>query len=306
MRNAARIDLAYVSMLKHDAYSVIGALQRRNIPVVVRAERSGEMGDCQWQNTVRFGPRIRHRCQAARAIVAPTTEIKEELIDAGYDAGRVHTIPNGIRLEPPRNRQEQLQHRCSLAQANQELRILDFAPLVVYTGRLHSIKRLDTLIDAFRPVAERWPEARLWLVGEGPERDQLAQQIFARDLQYQVVMPGTFDDVQSVLLAADLFVLPSKCEGISLSLLEAMAAGLPVIADDVPGNRQVVTHGKDGWLTSMDHTERLSQAIVQLLQDKEQAHDLGLEARKRIERHFLLDDRILDHLRLFDNLLNRR
>ena len=199
-----------------------------------------------------------------------------------------------------------LQHRTALAQANQELQILDFAPLIVYTGRLHEIKRLDILIDAFRPVADRWPESRLWLVGEGPERPRLVNFIYERNLQYQVVMPGTFDDIQSVLMAADLFVLPSRCEGISIALLEAMAASLPVIASDIPGNRQVIDNGENGWLISMQHSERLSQAIVQLLQNNEAAQQMGVNARQKIEQEFLLKDRVQDHFQLFETLGLRR
>ncbi|MFT5522788.1 MAG: glycosyltransferase involved in cell wall biosynthesis [Pirellulaceae bacterium] len=305
-QNVDNIDAVYVSMLKHDAYAAIGALAATKVPVILRAEGTGPTGDCRWQEEARFGNRIRRRCQLADCLVAPSEEIEQEMIFAGFDSSRIREISNGVDPFPERNAITRAAHRSALSSVNHDLTVKENAPVVVFTGRLHAIKSLETLIDAFRPIAARWPHARLWLIGDGPQREELRRYVVSADLRFNVMLPGSFDDIESILHAADAFVLPSLHEGLSVALLEAMSAGVPIAASDIPGNRAVIQHNVDGLLFPVRDADTLAEQLSRLLNNKVEAFRLGQAARKKTESSFSLVDRAVEHLQLFQECIERK
>ncbi|MDP6444567.1 MAG: glycosyltransferase family 4 protein [Pirellulaceae bacterium] len=292
-----QFDCVLVSMLKHDAYVVLGALEE-HLPVVLRAEGAGETGDCHWHEVGRFGRRIRKRCQAAHAFIAPSEAIRAEMAAAGFDDERLHFVANGVALGGPRDEPVRLAARAALGEANHDLVVFEDSPVIVYTGRLHANKGLFELIKAFRPIAEQFPNARLWLIGEGPEREQLFDSVVDMGLHHQVFLPGVFDDIGELLLAADMFVLPSYQEGMSISLLEAMGARLPVVASDIPGNRTLVENDRHGLLVPVKNVAALSAAMMALLQDPPRADRLAAAAQQRVRDEFSLLAMAERHLEL--------
>ena len=293
------LDGVLVSMLKHDAYAAVRAMAGSGVPVVLRAEGGGAAGDCRWHETARFGQRIRRCCSQADAIVAPSEAIAEELLAAGFDPQRVVRIDNGVLLPPPRAPGRQKAARTALAEANWDLKCDPEAPLAVYTGRLHPDKGLADLIRAWPDVAARWPQARLWFIGDGPQREELFKLISDLDFRYQICLPGSFDEIDDVLAAADLFVLPSYSEGMSISLLEAMAAGLPVVASDIPGNRALVTHAREGLLVPPRDIQGLSAAIRRVFESPAAGVQWGAAGRRRVAEHFSLEKMACKHLEIF-------
>lgn len=302
-REKQNLDAVLVSMLKHDAYCAVGALQNSGVPVVLRGEGAGPGGDCVWQQTARFGMRIRKRCQGASALISPSDAIAQELFEAGYAPRRIVRIDNGVQIPPPSNPNTRAAARAALGEANHDLRLEPHAPLAVYTGRLHPDKGLLDLVNAWRPIAERWPAARLWLVGEGPQREELFHRISDIDLKYRICLPGAFDDIEDVLQAADLFLLPSYSEGMSLSLLEAMAAGIPAIASDIPGNRALITHEQSGLLVPPRDVPGLSTAMVRLLEQPALRNSLGSQAREEVQQKYSLEKMGREHLELIQRLV---
>ena len=300
--HSTAIDAVYVSMLKHDAYAALGALHDSPVPVVLRAEGAGESGDCHWHETARFGMRIRKRCRSARAVVAPSRAIADEMLKAGFSAETIHGITNGVSIPLPVSGVQRSAARVALAEVNPDLAVRESAAVVVYTGRLHQAKGLHELIRAWPHVLQSHPDARLWLVGEGPERDRLFQTINDLEMRPFVSMPGAFDDVQEVLQAADLYVLPSYEEGMSIALLEAMAAGIPVVATDIPGNRAIITPNVQGRLVPPRNVQALSQAICAALADPHSARGLAQAAREHVRNEFSLEKSARAHLALFDRL----
>ena len=185
-RHRGQYDLVYVSMLKHDAAAALCAV-RRGTPVVLRAEGAGAGGDCRWQEQAWGGRWIARRCRQAAALVAPGAAIAEELRAAGYAAGRIHAIGNGVSIPPPRTAAARAAAREALGDAQPALGLPGEAILAVYTGRLHAEKGLYYLLKAWRQMVVRHPQARLWLVGEGPQRTALEEQIESLGLWRQVV-----------------------------------------------------------------------------------------------------------------------
>ena len=137
-------------------------------------------------------------------------------------------------------------------------------------------------------------------------KEPLWRQIDEAGLDGRVVLAGSFDTVDDFLAAADVFVLPSLEEGMSRALLEAMAAGLPVLATDIAGNRAVVETEVQGLLVPVRDPEALAQAIDRLWSDPAFANLLGQSARARVEAEFTLDLQVRRHLELFEELIQKR
>ena len=131
---------------------------------------------------------------------------------------------------------------------------------------------------------------------------ELDDEIKAAGLTGRVVLAGAFDAVDEILQAADLFVLPSREEGLSLALLEALAAGLPVVASDIPGNRLVIEDGQEGLLFPPGAAGVLASAIEVLLSEPNRAAALAAAGRARVSREFSLGKMVAEHLALFHSL----
>jgi len=293
--NASQYDAVLVSMLKHSAYAALGACKKIEHPVMLRIEGGGETGDCAWHESARFGKRIRRRCQQAAAIVTPSQATYDEALGAGFKSSTLHHIPNGVAVELG-SVVDKATIRQRLHEMNHDLSGDPDTKIALFTGRLTHKKGLFELVSAWQSVAERIPNSQLWLVGEGPDRDQLSEKIRDLDLVGRVVMPGTFDDVEDFLAAADAFTLPSYTEGLSLSLLEAMAHRLPVIASDIVGNRQLIVDGTHGRLIPAQEVESLAAAIYEAFaNDNQQQVDA---AESRVTSQFSLAGMAQAHLDL--------
>jgi len=186
--------------------------------------------------------------------------------------------------------------------------------IAVYTGRLEYVKGVDILLKAWKRVIQERQNASLMIVGKGSMEEQLramANELGLSELVKtnakpdSIIFTGPVDDVKSYLQKADIFVLPSRTEGISNSLLEAMASGLPVVATAVAGNKQVVEHEKNGLLVPPENDVRLAKAISRIMQNRTFAEILGKKARETIESRFSIEAIAKDYLSLYSSLLSR-
>ena len=171
-------------------------------------------------------------------------------------------------------------------------------PTLVHAARLHVQKGQDVLLEAFRAVRREFPSAVLWIVGEGPEEEALR-----RRAGEGVVFLGYRTEVRDLLRRADLFVLASRWEGQPLSMLEAMAEGLPVVVTSVGGIPEAIRHGVSGMLVPPDDAEALAAALIRCLRDPEMARSLGEEAQRSC-RH-LRESALVEHRRTYERILQR-
>ena len=151
-------------------------------------------------------------------------------------------------------------------------------------ARFDPVKRLDTLIGALRAL-ER-PRVSLVLAGGGPEGDRLRRLVAAAHLNGRVIFAGWLDDSARVYPAIDLYVAASLKEGLPFALLEAMGAGLAVVATDVPGHRDVVVPGETGLLVPPADERALAAAIERLMDDPERRQRMGQAGRARVRKEF--------------------
>ncbi len=286
-----RPDLIYVSMLKHDAFAALGVAGRLGIPVVLRPEGAGATGDVAWQAGDRFGPRIAARCRQADALVAISKPVRSELIVAGHDPDRIVELPNGVPV-PAQPWQRRPDWRS--------------APRAVFVGRLAPEKGLDSLIAAWPAVRAEHPGATLTLLGEGPERPGLTAQVERLGLGAAVSLPGAVQEVEPHLRAADLFVLPSREEGMSIALLEAMALGVPLVASAIPGNRRLVGDFKHGRLAPPDDPAALAATVLDQWAHFDRAHHMSRAARSLVTQQYSVAAVARRHLELFERLVAAR
>jgi glycosyltransferase involved in cell wall biosynthesis len=173
-------------------------------------------------------------------------------------------------------------------------------------ARLVWYKGLEDLLKAAALIVRRYPSARFLVVGDGPLRQALEEKARALRLNGTVRFLGAVPNASSLLPHFDIFVLSSLWEGMSNSLLEAMAAGKPVVATDVGGSPEVVIDGKTGFLVPPKDPEALASAILHLLADRELARNLGEAGRIRVESEFTLEIMVARLEELYDSLLAAR
>ena len=247
---------------------------RTGCPVVTKILRSGELGDLYRLGRKPFGLRRRRRLIAnVDAFVAISSDIDAELAALGVAPERRHQIHNGVDTE-------RFRPGLSRSRGKGPRRGRKASMTVVATGRLAPEKRLVELGERWSRVTDRWPGTRLVVAGDGPDADRL------RALRVELL--GRVDDVSAVLRSADLYVSASRAEGLSNSLLEAMAAGLPCVVTDVGGVRDVITGSDEGEIVPPDDLDAFVDAIVALLGDPSRRARMSRAARARIEHRFEL------------------
>ena len=223
----------------------------------------------------------------------------------GIASRKVACIPNGIDIE-----------RYAGAAGSRELRPLlgAFAPpgtfVVVNVGRLDPVKNQAGLIAAFKLLCDSSPATaarlRLVIVGEGACRNSLEAHIARLGLHDQVCLLGDRKDVPDILAECDVFALSSVAEGIPLTLLEAMAAGLPIVATRVGGVAEVVVDGVTGTLVEPGNPAVLAQALHGYMEDALRCGQHGDAGRQRVEQHFSLAAMLAGYTSLYDEVLERR
>lgn len=196
----------------------------------------------------------------------------------GLASDKVIVIPNGLQGDRVAAR--------SRVQVRQAFGVAETTPVAIAVANLIHYKAHDVLVDAWQRVVATVPDAMLWIVGEGPERESITKAIAAAGLSSRVRMLGSRTDVPDLLAAADVLVHPSREEGFSNALLEAMAAGLPVVAANVGGNREAVVAEATGLLVPADDAAGLAEATIRLLVDRDLAHRYGAAGRERVAEHF--------------------
>ncbi len=212
----------------------------------------------------------------AKGIVSVAHYCKKYLVSRGVPETKITVIHNGI------TKAQQLEKKLTRAEVG--LSNEDF--VIGATSRLDPVKGLKYLIDAFTRIIKVVPNAKLILVGSGSVEKQLRARCRWLNIKQAVLFPGYQSDVDAWLNLFDLFVLPSLHEYHSLSILEAMRAGLPIVATDVGGNPESIQHGKEGLLVLRKDSEALKTAICRLAVNCELRKELGQLAKARFERDF--------------------
>jgi glycosyltransferase involved in cell wall biosynthesis len=216
----------------------------------------------------------------------------------GFARRPIEVIENGIELgryEGPRDRRA-LRERLGLDPDRR---------YIANVARLHPIKDQAMLLRAFAAVAAARPDVDLMLVGDGALRGALGLLAEELGVAARVRFLGVRSDVPEVLAAVDVFALTSICEAASLTLLEAMASALPVVATAVGGTPEIVRDGRDGMLVPRGDAHAAASALLRLLNDPEAASAMGASARARVRERYQLARTIDTYMELYRRLAGR-
>lgn len=227
-----------------------------------------------------LGSRLLYADPADR-IVAISEGVRAALLRSGVAAGTIRVVPSGIDASAFDAPVDRTALRARLGIAPRTILVLNVAALAPH-------KSQTTLLRAAALLRERAPDLRLWIAGEGPLRAALEAEHAALGLGERVRFLGFREDVPDLLRAADLFCISSCLEGLGTSILDAMAAGLPVVATRVGGIPEAVTDGETGLLVPPGDPEGLAQAIGALAVDGGRRAAMGEQARARV-REFSAD-----------------
>jgi len=257
--------------------NILGAMAGRLARIPVIASIRSAAVDPRHYNPLRFHLESLSLRFLARGILVNGYSIAE------FHAPRVgkipvRVIPNAVSLPPRPTAEERQQARRDLIGARN-------GPLIISVGRLSHAKGFPDLIDAFAALLPDFPDASLALVGSGEMETVLRDHVESLGLRESVFLTGARQDIPPLLTASDLYVSASHWEGMSVALLEGMAAGLPIVATYVGDAPYMVTR-ETGTLVAPRAPEELSHAMRVLLENPSLMQRLGQAARQRVAEHY--------------------
>ena len=234
-------------------------------------------------------------CRMANCVLVNADAIRRTLIDQGYRPDNIVVIRNGIHLPPVRERANgvELRHTLGLPQS---------ARIVLVFSRLNQLKGVDYFLDAAVLVSKRFADVCFVVAGDGAHRKALEERAAGLGLGNRILFTGFRTDIADLLAEAAVAVLPSLSEGLSNSLLESMASGVPAIATRVGGNPEVIEDGVTGLLVPPRDAGGLADAMCRLLSDRDLAARFGEAGRRRVAEHFSVDRTVFETERLYCQL----
>jgi len=234
----------------------------------------------------------------ASSFIAVSDTVKQSIVETiGPIQDKITVIYNGVDVNRYGKPVDRVGVRAQLGlEANTRL--------IAVVATLREPKGHRYLIAALASIVMRYPDLHALFIGDGDLREELQAQVEGLNLGDTIHFLGSRSDVPELLAASDLFVLPSLWEGLPMSLLEAMATGLPIVATQVSGTVQVMLPNETGILVPPGDTRELARAIDRLLSDPVQARVMGAAARRRVDTEFSARRQANEHLALYRRLLD--
>jgi len=294
IKNREKFFLIHTSQIGYtSSFSILlGILLRK--PSLIKLASSGWGGDIKRAKKTLLGKIFLFMAKKATGIIGLSTTVVQELIEEKVDPSKIHLIQNGIDLMKFKKIEAKSDLRRKLGIADKKT--------IIYTGRLSPEKGVNFLISSFSKFNKE-TDCQLIIIANGSERKRIVQLIKECQISKSTLLIRKADDIASYLNASDLFVLPSRFEGLSNSLLEAMACELPVISTSVGGSVDIIKDGVNGLLVDIDNEDHLIQAISKVLKDSSLANNLGKNARQTIIERCDLDKIAEEYLELYRKLL---
>lgn len=236
-------------------------------------------------------------------VVCVSGAVRDSYVEVGVEPAKLRVVRNGIRPVRPTRSAEETRELLGVKRAG---------PIVLTVGRMIDLKGHLFALNAVGEVVRRRPDALFVWVGGGPMEEELRARVAARGLGEHVRFAGARSDVPDIMAASDLFLLSSLLEGLPLVVLEAMAAGLPVVATRVPGTCETVRDGVTGRLVERGRldgsgdADALAGAVLEVLEQPERAAAWGSAGREVVEREFTVARMARETAAVYDELLTRR
>lgn len=293
------INLIHAHDYKSDffAYLLRWKLRKRR-PAVISTMHGwalpGLRGDVFWRLDLLLMRRFDH-------LIAVSDATKEEMVVAGVPSDLISVIHNGIDTATWSRCKVNLSMRHALG-------LINAFPIIGYVGRVSPEKDVENWLRAAAVVTREYPTAQFVIVGEGRDDgllNQLKNLAEALGIAGQVHFLGYREDLPSIYATFDLFFLSSRREGICNSLLEAMAMGVPIVATDVGGTKELIADGQTGYLLSAGDVEGMARVLLALVRDESLRKNVGSAGRKHIEEKFSFVSRLRRIETLYERIIDQ-
>ncbi|MFH1023616.1 MAG: glycosyltransferase [Planctomycetota bacterium] len=289
-----RPDIVHTWLFTSDLYGRIAA-RLAGVPIVMSASRGLDIDKPirrQWADRI-LRPLTTAYTVNARAV--GDMLMRRERVPAG----KIFLIPNGVAspASSPTDTPGETRRRLGVPASGF---------LVGGVGRLVPVKGFRTLLETIRRMGDAGRAVHVCLAGDGPLREELLNLAARLGISDRVTFAGHQNDMRGILAAFDVLVSSSLSEGCSNVILEAMAAGKPVIATEVGGNPELVTPGETGLLVPPEDPAALADAILRLLRNPGECRRMGEAGRLRVEEHFTMDRMVSETAALYERLLAGR
>lgn len=251
-------------------------------------------------NSARVMALVPYILRRVRMITGVSQMVSQYFVDEmGFSPETVRTISNGIDLA-------KFSHPHDPAACKEMLGIPQDSKVLTVVGNLRKQKNHAALVRAMPEILRAYPSCYLLIVGTGPEEKAIRSLIGTLNLANRVLLLRTRDDIPEILAATDVYCLPSLFEGMPLTILEAMAAGKPIVSTNVHGCRDIVEHEKTGFLVPPDQPGELAAAIIRLFSDPDLARSLGETSRTMVLKTYGLDKMALAYANLYEFIYTNR
>jgi len=300
IRNRIHHDIIHCHLATSTAIGGMWAGVLTKTPVLIKLGSSGKTGDIQRSLATSLGRmKIRMLKKGPCHFVATSREILQELIDIGVSPHRIHLIPNGVDT--------QLFAPADPATKKLKKKGLGFEDkhLALYMGRFEPHKNILLLIDAWSKLREKHKNWRLWIIGSGTLDEAIKKRISKEkmDRRISIFPPVPPEKVKDYLQSGDLFIQPSKFEGLSNALLEAMACGLPIIASKIQVHQDIIKDRLTGRLFNPEDVNELVQCLENALESEKTRMMWGMNARNWVAENLDFSRVAMMYVNLYQKIL---
>ncbi|MGE3314687.1 MAG: glycosyltransferase [Planctomycetaceae bacterium] len=261
-------------------------------PRVVISERCVDSWKSGWQLSL-----DRRQIPRTTRLIGNSQAVADFYRNLGMPDEKLAVIPNGVEIP-------------DLSNSNRDQRLQEFdippgSHVIGYVGRLARQKRVQDVVWAMQLLRQCRDRVYLMIVGDGPEKSDLIHLAQHYGCDHLVRFAGHRDDASSLFSLFTVFWLASDFEGMSNSIMEAMAAGVPVVATDIAANRELVVDGETGYLVKVGDCVGISQFTDRLLADPAKLRQMGDAGRERMRSNFSIDKMVAAHVALYRDIMNK-
>lgn len=278
------VDLLHI----HNPFSaILGRLMARliKIPVIITVHLASYTGirTSNWRSRIKrrlfiIIETITNYCMKDRLIFV-SNQLRDEAVTLGImPAKQAVVIENGVDLYP-------YQNPPNRAILREEIGARQDAIVICTIGRLTEQKGMDLLLRAIGQLPQYDHPISVWLIGDGPQRQDLEQIVIDLKIAHRIKFLGFREDVAQLLMASDIFGLTSRYEALPLVLIEALAAGLPCVVTDVGENARMVKTGENGWVVPLDNPDAIANALDSLIRNPDLRQKMGKISQERANQY---------------------
>ncbi len=238
-QHASDYDVMLCDSIREESLAAIEASRSSKCPVILRSSGWGVGSDPEWWMTNRAAGRCGTIGMMADAVIAKSAGCERGLLAEGYDSKKVVRIDPGFTAGPLRTAEATYRARQALALANSDLATDQNSTVLICPSNMTRQSNVTQLVEAIRHLVAKYPDLRVWFLGDGPHRDWIYDTLRSDGVRASIAMPGSFCDIEDVLTAADVYFQPDD-DGLEFWMPSAIAAELPIVAIDSESTRQLV------------------------------------------------------------------